>query len=94
MSHTKPADVPRSMQTLQQLWTPASTAERGCTLEQLQVQRDALRKALARLDDIKPCCMSCDQFDLGTCRVHGDIPAEFQRVEGQCPDWRYDAIPF
>jgi len=84
----------KSMQTLQQLWKPTATADAGCTLQQLQVQRDALRQALGRLDAIKPCCMSCQQFDLGLCKQHGEIPKEFQTAEGECPDWLYDAIPF
>lgn len=94
MSHTKPVDVPRSMQTLEKLWAPSSTPERGCTLAQLLIQRDALRQSLHRLETIKPCCLSCEQFDLGACKLHGEIPVEFQKVEGECPDWRYDAIPF
>lgn len=88
MSHAK------NMGTLQQLWKPTATAVAGTTLQQLQIQRDALQKALKDLDAIKPCCMSCQQFDVGGCKLHGEIPAEFQKVEGECPDWRYDAIPF
>ena len=82
------------MQTAAQLWSPGSDADAGATAQQIAVQRDALTKSLARLNAIKLNCCSCQQFDMGACKTHGQIPKEFQTVEGECPDWRYDGIPF
>lgn len=90
-----PESIAKTMNTLKELWKPGAPAGReGMTLAELGVQRDALSQALARLNAIKPCCHSCREFDMGVCRMHGDIPAEFQKVEGECTDWRYDGVPF
>lgn len=86
--------VAKAMDTARQLWEPECDATRGTTLQELTVQKNALHRAWKMLESIKPCCHSCDQFDMGSCRTHGPIPKEFQTVEGQCPDWRYDGIPF
>lgn len=87
-----------AMKTLRALWAPDDAAPlqaRGVTLVQLRVQRDALALALAAIDRIKPCCHSCDMFDLGHCQRHdSEVPADFQEAAGQCPDWAYDGVPF
>lgn len=94
-STVTPESVAKSMQTLEAQWKPGSEAAEGMTLRQLEVQRDALRKALKRLDEIKPCCDTCNQFDfLRTCKKHGEIPPEFRQVIGECPDWQFDHVPF
>lgn len=88
-----------AMDTLRALWaddadTPGLQA-RGVSLPQLRVQREALARALAAVDAIKPCCHSCDRFDLGSCQHHGaPVPSDFQEAIGKCPDWAYDGIPF
>jgi hypothetical protein len=96
-STTTPESVAKSLATMQALAgaTPAPEDGEGMTLQQLQVQRDALRKALKRLDDIHPCCDTCSRFDFHRkCSMHGEIPAEFRQVVGECPDWRHDQCPF
>ena len=70
------------------------TIERGTTAAALQVQHIALTDALRRLDAIKTCCGHCQHFELGACALHGDVPKDFQKTEGQCDDWRYDGVPF
>lgn len=97
MSRSKatPESIAKSMNTLKQIWKPdAPIGHEGMTAAELKVQREALRTSLQRMEAIKVACTHCQQFDLGACRTHGEIPAEFQKIEGECPDWRYDAIPF
>lgn len=97
MSRSKatPESIAKSMETLKQIWKPGAPAgHEGMTAAELTVQREALRSSLVRLDAIKTACTHCQQFGMGACRIHGEIPAEFQKVEGDCPDWTYDAIPF
>ena len=96
---TRPAVTPessaKSLDTLQAMWKPGSTACEGMTVHQLQVQRDALRKALERLDAIRPNCDSCSRFDFHKlCSKHGEVPAEFRHADGECADWVFDHIPF
>lgn len=97
-STVTPESVAKSLATMQALSgaTPAPAADgEGMTLTQLHVQREALRKALKRLDDIHPCCDTCSRFDFHRqCEMHGEIPAEFRQVVGECPDWRHDGVPF
>jgi len=97
-STVTPESVAKSLATMQALHKPASTPAadgEGMTLGQLQVQRDALRKALKRLDDIRPCCDTCSRFDFHRqCSQHGEIPDEFRQAVGECPDWLFDNIPF
>lgn len=96
MSRTPdPANVARSLAELEAQWKPAAAAPDGMTLDQLKAQREALRTALRRLDDIQPCCLSCARFDFGkTCTLHGEVPHEYHQAIGQCPDWLHDGIPF
>lgn len=83
------------MATLKALSQPLDMlGDVGITAAQLQTQRASLRTSLARLDAIKTNCGACEHFSMGRCGVHGDVPEEFQKVEGQCEDWRYDGIPF
>ena len=70
------------------------TIERGASMGQLQVQRDALTSALRRIDVIAANCGHCMHFELGTCALHGDVPIAFQKTSGECDDWRYDGVPF
>ena len=95
MSRTAtPESIAKSMDTLSAIWKPGDEPGEGATVQQIEIQRGALRQALARLDLIKTACTHCTQFEMGACKKHGVIPQEFQTVEGECPDWRYDAIPF
>ncbi len=87
-------NVEKSMQTLEQIWKPGSEPQEGMTAEQLAVQIDALNKALGRLTIIKTNCHSCQRFSLDECALHGAVPQDFQRVQGACPDWRFDGVPF
>jgi len=90
-----PESVAKSMATLEAQWKPGSEAKDGTTLQQLEIQRDALRKALKKLDDIRPCCDTCEKFDfVRVCTQHGEIPLEFRSVVGECPDWTLSYIPF
>ena len=91
----EPEQVARSLAELEAQWKPKAQTPDGMTLEQLQAQRAALRTALRRLDDIQPCCMTCKRFDfLRTCSKHGEVPYEYQRAIGECPDWVHDGVPF
>lgn len=70
------------------------TIERGTTVADLAVQRDALTAALRRLDVIKTNCGHCMHFELGACALHGEVPIKFQKTSGECDDWKYDGVPF
>lgn len=96
MSRTPdPEAVAKSIAQLEAQWKPSSEAKDGMSLAQLHVQRDCLRRALKKLDDIRPCCNTCGQFDfVRTCKLHGEVPDEYRNVVGECPDWTYDFIPF
>ena len=90
-----PANVVRSLAELEAQWKPQAEVPDGMTLDQLTAQRAALRSALRRLDDIQPCCLSCSRFDfLKHCTKHGEVPYDYQRVVGECPDWVHDGVPF
>jgi hypothetical protein len=67
---------------------------RGATAADIATQRAALQRAISGLDAVKTNCGSCQHFEMGTCEKHGAVPLEFQKVEGQCDDWRYDGVPF
>lgn len=91
----EPAQVARSLAELEAQWKPAAVVPNGMNLEQWKVQRDALRTALRRLDDIQPCCITCSRFDFHKlCTLHGEVPHEYHRAIGQCPDWLHDNVPF
>lgn len=82
------------MDTLKQLWKPGDEPRRGATAAEISTQRGTLQRAVDRLAAIKINCASCQQFEMGTCEKHGDVPLEFQKAEGECPDWSYDGVPF
>lgn len=85
----------KPIQAIEALWKPSSEPKDGMTRTQLEVQRDALRRALRRLDDIRPCCNTCANFDfVKTCKLHGEIPHEFFNTPDQCSDWRFEFTPF
>jgi hypothetical protein len=86
--------VRKAMSTLEQIWKPGEPEGRGMTAADLAVQRGALQRSLERLSVIKTNCAHCVHFEMGACEKHGDVPREFQVVEGQCDDWRYDGVPF
>lgn len=90
-----PEESAKSMATTKALWQPMSAPEAGMSRAQLLVQRDALRRALKRLEEVKPCCNTCSRFDfVHTCELHGHVPPEFFGAIDQCEDWSFDAIPF
>jgi hypothetical protein len=93
-----PESIRKSMDTLQKLYKPAgSEPVEGMTLAELDVQKAALRGALGRLEAIKTNCHHCKLFTMDVCELHGAVPVEFAKKTDaldQCPDWRYDAIPF
>lgn len=85
----------QALNAIEQMWLPSAEARADMTLAQLEVQKDALRRALKRLENVQPCCNTCSRFDfVKTCNLHGEIPREFVSAIGQCPDWAFDAIPF
>ena len=88
--------VQKAMATVQELWSPTADPTReGATAEQVHATRFALQQSLARLDRIKTNCHHCKHFHIDDCALHkARIPQEFQTVEGQCADWRFDGVPF
>ena len=93
-SKPTPAEIKQSMQQYAVLWKPNALPV-GATAQQLEQHRAALRQALDEAERIKSCCHECEHFSMDHCKHHGqDVPQEFQRVEGQCEDWRFDGIPF
>ena len=92
MKKVTPELIAQSMATYQALWKPL---EEGLTADELEATRKRLRDALARAELIKTNCHNCQHFSLDRCGKHdADVPVEFQTSEGQCPDWRFDGIPF
>jgi len=87
--------VQQAMATAQALWTPMGDPAPDVTADQIAVTRLALQQSLARLDRIKTNCHNCKHFHIEECGLHNArIPHEFQTVEGQCADWRFDGVPF
>jgi hypothetical protein len=70
------------------------SAPAGMTAAELNVQREALRTALRKLEVIQVHCASCKEFELGVCARHGNVPVSFQKSVDECDDWTYDGIPF
>lgn len=61
----------------------------------LNVQREALRKELTRLDAIKPGCGNCNHYQLERCDVYGEVPpGDWFKGPIDCPEWQFDALPF
>lgn len=79
-----------------EIWGMTTSTEptHGMTLAQFLAARDALRGALAQFERVQPDCRSCKHFALGTCELHGDVPAEFQKTPEACQEWAWDSIPF
>lgn len=50
------------------------------------------RRDLDFLTQIKTNCTTCDDYDKGTCKRFGPVPADF--VQQGCDDWNYDDVPF
>lgn len=87
--------VQKAMATAQALWAPEPDPAPDVTPEQIKATRLALQQSLERLDRIKTNCVNCKHFDIEHCALHNArIPQEFQRVEDQCSDWRFDGVPF
>lgn len=87
--------VQQAMATAQALWAPEPDPAPDVTAEQVQATRIALQQSLARIERIKTNCHHCKHFDIEVCGLHNArIPHEFQTVEGQCTDWRFDGVPF
>jgi hypothetical protein len=85
----------KALQTAAALWKPSAEPRDGMTRAQLHVQRNALRTALRRLDDIQTSCNTCRHFDfVKTCSLHGEVPPEFISTPEQCDDWAFESIPF
>lgn len=95
MSKTKPtaAEIDASMKQYAVLWKPSALPE-GSGPTQLAQHRATLQRALDDANRIKTNCHDCLHFSMDTCSLHGDVPQEFQKQEGQCETWQYDAIPF
>jgi hypothetical protein len=92
MKKVTPELIAKSMATYQALWKPLDA---GLTAADLESTRKTLREALARAEAVKTNCASCQHFALDRCNKHNaDVPVEFQQVEGQCPDWQFDGVPF
>lgn len=66
----------------------------GTSAADLATIRGALDGALMRLARIKVSCHDCAQWDIDSCTLYGSVPADFQKLEGQCADWRYDGVPW
>ena len=52
----------------------------------------AVRKELKYLEAVKPGCTACDHYDKNTCKLYGQIPADF--VEIGCDQWEFMDTPF
>jgi hypothetical protein len=92
MKKVTPELIAESMATYQALWKPLDA---GLTADELEATKRQLRRALERAELIKTNCANCEHFSLDRCNKHNaDVPVEFMRTEGQCPDWRFDGVPF
>jgi len=96
MSQATPTkdEIKQSIAQTAELWAPSSTAREGASQVQIVVQRDALAKALGRLQAIKFNCEHCAKFQMEACDMHGPIPREYIKTEAGCPDWAYDGVPW
>lgn len=87
-------EVQRAMSHAHQLWAPADPAAEGATAGEIHATRESLRSALKRMELIKTNCADCRHFQADECSLHGPVPREFVRTEHDCPDWRWDDVPF
>lgn len=53
------------------------------------------KRELAELESLKTNCLSCDnkKYNRNECVKHGAIPGEYVLRE-DCPDWKFQSIPF
>lgn len=68
----------------------------GMTAAAIQAEIAALQSRIKFLSVAKFACHDCAHFEAGAhCAIaQQQVPEDFQRQAGACPDWVWDGIPF
>ena len=65
------------------------------TLIELKATKEALKRSLHELENIKVACYSCTQYKNTHCTKYGAPPPDdWVRGPIECESWEYDEIPF
>lgn len=64
-------------------------------LQELNISKKLVRQQLQQLEQIKPSCTSCENFQNNKCAQFGESPPpDWIAGPVECDQWQYDFIPF
>lgn len=65
------------------------------TLVELKATKEALKRSLHELENIKVACYSCEKYKNTQCSQYAACPPP-EWIQGpiECEHWKYDEIPF
>lgn len=89
-----PDTIKQTMQQYAAIWRPGASLPEGATAADLQQARAHVESAQQALARIKVQCHDCVHFDIDSCALYGNVPDDFKKSEGACPEWRFDGVPF
>lgn len=84
----------KSIDTVRMFWRPVEAVPSGAGLADVQMLRESIESAQKLLSRVLTTCHDCQRWDIDSCELYGEVPKDFQKQAGACPEWRYDGMNF